>query len=106
MRVDTQKTGVFLGVNPPKNQQKPRQKPTLNQTAFYSLITRFAMCLQCFDAVGGAAEGHPARKNLSDEVLAWLSVWSEVQRLAYGPADTTANHHLCFRKFRMVSFWY
>ena len=27
----------------------------------------------------GWQEGHPARKNLSDEVLAWLSVWSEVQ---------------------------
>ena len=27
----------------------------------------------------GCQEGHPVRKNLSDEVLAWLSVWSEVQ---------------------------
>ena len=27
----------------------------------------------------GRQEGHPARKNLSDEVLAWLSVWSKVQ---------------------------
>ena len=27
----------------------------------------------------GCQEGHPARKNLSDEVLAGLSVWSEVQ---------------------------
>ena len=27
----------------------------------------------------GWQEGHPARKNMSDEVLAWLSVWSEVQ---------------------------
>ena len=27
----------------------------------------------------GRQEGHPARKNLSDEVLAWLSVWSDVQ---------------------------
>jgi len=26
----------------------------------------------------GQQEGHPARKNLNDEVLAWLSVWSEV----------------------------
>ena len=29
----------------------------------------------------GRQEGHPARKNLSDEVLAWLSVWSEVQMI-------------------------
>jgi len=27
----------------------------------------------------GRQEGHPAFKKLSDEVLAWLSVWSEVQ---------------------------
>jgi len=26
-------------------------------------------------------EGHPACKNLSGEVLAWLSVWSEVQMI-------------------------
>jgi len=27
----------------------------------------------------GQVEGHPACKKLSGEVLAWLSVWSEVQ---------------------------
>ena len=27
----------------------------------------------------GWQEGHPACKNFSDEVLAWYSVWSEVQ---------------------------
>ena len=38
----------------------------------------------CGEAIGaltllvGRQEGHPARKNLSDEVLAWLSVWNEV----------------------------
>jgi len=41
----------------------------------------------------GRQEGHPACKKLSSEVLAWLSVWSEVQ-IAYGPADTTAAHCL------------
>jgi len=41
----------------------------------------------------GWQEGHPACKKLSGEVLAWLSVWSEVQ-LAYGPADATATHCL------------
>jgi len=38
----------------------------------------------------GCEEEHPACKKLSDEVLAWLSVWSEVQMIAYGPADATA----------------
>ena len=28
---------------------------------------------------------------LSDGVLAWLSVWSVVQMIAYGPADATAT---------------
>jgi len=34
--------------------------------------------LQCFDTVG-QQEVHPACKKLSGGVLAWLSVWSEVQ---------------------------
>jgi len=29
----------------------------------------------------GRQEEHPACKRLSDEVLAWLSVWSEVQMI-------------------------
>ena len=37
--------------------------------------------LQCFDAVGWVVEGHPTCKNLSDEVLVWLSVCSEVDCL-------------------------
>jgi len=41
----------------------------------------------------GRQEGHPACKKLSGEVLAWLSVWSEVLT-AYGPADATATHCL------------
>ena len=38
-------------------------------------------------------EGHPAYKKLSGEVLAWLSVSSEVQTCT-GPADATATHCL------------
>ena len=34
-------------------------------------------CPRCFDTVGWAV----SVKNLSDEVLAWLSVWSEVQMI-------------------------
>ena len=36
-------------------------------------------CLQCCDVLVGRQEGHPACKNLSGGVLAWLSVWTEVQ---------------------------
>jgi len=35
---------------------------------------KLQLCLQCFDAVG-----HPVCKKTEGGVLAWLSVWSEVQ---------------------------
>ena len=41
--------------------------------------------------LAGRQEGRPACKKLSGGVLAWLSVWSEVQRFAYGPTDATAT---------------
>jgi len=44
----------------------------------------------------GRQEGHPACKKLSGGVLAWLSVWSEVQT-CNGPADVTATHCLLFQ---------
>jgi len=37
----------------------------------------------------GHQEEQSACKISSDELLAWLSVWSEVQMIAYGPADAT-----------------
>jgi len=41
----------------------------------------------------GRQEGHPACKKLSGEVvLAWSSVWSEVQTCTC-PADATATHY-------------
>jgi len=45
----------------------------------------------------GRQEGHPACKKLSGVVLAWLSVWSEVQT-CNGPAVVTATHCLLFQK--------
>jgi len=44
----------------------------------------------------GQQEGHPACKKMSGGVLAWLSVWGEVCRLAYklSPADATATRCL------------
>jgi len=51
----------------------------------------------------GWQEGHPACKKLSGEVLACLSVWSEVQMIAYGSADATATpSSLAPVKSRMV----
>jgi len=36
-------------------------------------------CPECFDTVGWASGRAPNLYKLSDEVLVWLSVWSEVQ---------------------------
>jgi len=41
----------------------------------------------------GRQEGHPACKKQSGGVLAWLSVWSEVQTCIW-PSDVTATHCL------------
>ena len=38
-----------------------------------------AKCLGALTLLVGRQEGHPAGKQLSGGVLAWLSVWSEVQ---------------------------
>jgi len=42
-------------------------------------------CLQNFDAVSWCQEEHPACKKSCDEVLTWLSVWSEVQMICIWP---------------------
>jgi len=36
------------------------------------------VAFSAFTLLVGQQEGHPACKKLSGEVLAWLSVWSEV----------------------------
>jgi len=45
------------------------------------LVAITITCLLCFDAVGWAAGGHPVCKKLSGEILALLSVWSEVKMI-------------------------
>jgi len=44
-------------------------------------INRFSYFFCAFSALVGWQEGHPACKKQSGGVLAWLSVWSEVQYL-------------------------
>jgi len=44
-----------------------------------TLLASQVLCLQCSDAVGWAAGRASGLYKLSDEVLVWLSVWSEVQ---------------------------
>jgi len=56
---------------------------------FVSLFAPSAL-LRCW--LGGRRGIQPV-KNLSGGMLAWLSVWGEMQ-IAYGPADATATHCL------------
>jgi len=47
-------------------------------------LTSVCFCYIAFSALTllvGRQEGHPACKKLSGEMLAWLSVWSEVQTM-------------------------
>ena len=55
----------------------------------------------------GRQEGHPACKKLSSEVLAWLSVWSEVQTCIWSSRCHCHSLSLASRKSRLVlPFWY
>jgi len=51
-----------------------------------SVIESEKNCPQCFE--------HPVRKKLSDEVLAWLYVWSEVQMIYTVYLMPLPPHHL------------
>jgi len=44
-----------------------------------NLTFRVVIMVSALTLLVGRQEGHPACKNLSGGVLAWLSVWSEVQ---------------------------
>jgi len=62
----------------PVHAYSDKNNPSINQNTF----TQCCILQTAFSALTllvGQQEGHPACKKLSDEVLAWLSVWSEVQ---------------------------
>ena len=55
----------------------------------------------------GQQEGHPACKKLSGGVLAWLSVWSEVQTCIWPSRCHCHSLSLASVKSRLVlPFWY
>ena len=47
--------------------------------SYFFIFIMSRLCLHCFDTVVWAAGRASGLKKLSGEVLAWLSVWSEVQ---------------------------
>ena len=52
----------------------------LYKSVYYYYYYYMVWCLQCFETLlVGRQEGHPACKKQCGGVLAWLSVWSEVQ---------------------------
>jgi len=58
------------------------------------LVLRVSRVGQHFNTVGGQQEGHLiCKKKLSGAMLAWLSVWGEMQICIF-PADATATHCL------------
>jgi len=46
---------------------------------FTPLLSLLTNAFSALTLLVGRQEGHPACKKLSGELLAWLSVWSEVQ---------------------------
>jgi len=65
---------------------QPRsQRPDLQNISRFILVLFFVLLLiavfffSALTLLVGRQEGHPACKKLSGGVLAWLSVWSEVQ---------------------------
>ena len=45
----------------------------------FSVVVMVAVAFSALTLLVGRQEGHPACKKLSGGVLAWLSVWSEMQ---------------------------
>jgi len=72
-------------------------------------IVIWVVCLSAFSALTllvGRQEGHPACKKLSNEVLGWLSVWSEVQTYILPSRCHCHSLYLAPVKFRLVlPFW-
>ena len=61
---------------------RPTMKSSLHVDPYISFLSHFFCSAQTFSALTllvGRQEGHPACKKLNSGVLAWLSVWSEVQ---------------------------
>jgi len=74
----------------------------------YSLRTESGTeSLQCFNTGGWRQEGHPACKKLSGGLLAWFSVWSEIQIYIWPSWCHCHSLSLASVKSRLVlPFWY
>ena len=68
--------GILYYITPRADRLFDPQVRVLQRTY---LLTYFLASFSALTLLAGRQEGHPACKKLSGEVLAWLSVWSEVQ---------------------------
>ena len=67
----------------------------------------FGLPFSALTLLVGRQEGHPACKKLSGGVLAWLSVWSEVQTCIWPSWSHCHSLSLASVKSRLVlPFWY
>jgi len=95
-----------------KNRDQLRN-PTLGNrvwATFTFLLYSYRLYTYAFSAftlLVGRQEGHPACKNLSGQVLAWLSVGSEVQTCIWSSRCHCHSLSLASVKSRLVlPFWY
>ena len=58
---------------------------------FFGFPENHTFAFSALTLLDGCQEEHLTRKNLSDEVLAWLSSKVKCKYLAYGSADATAT---------------
>jgi len=74
---------------------------------FCLFIYTFFTAFSALTLLVGRQEGHPACKKLSGGVLAWLSVWSEVQTCIWPIGCHCHSLSLASVKSRLVlPFWY
>ena len=94
---------TFIRVLPTRWQQKPALALKLRHCSTSSSSVAF----RALTLLVGRQEGHPACKKLSGGVLAWLSVWSEVQTCICPSWCHCYSLSLASVKSRLVlPFWY
>jgi len=73
----------------------------------YCILAFSALAFSALTLLIGRQEGHPACKKLSGGVLAWLSVWSEMQTCIWPSSCQCHSLSLASVKSRLViPFWY
>ena len=61
------------------------------QHSIYNFLFVSEFAFSALTLLVGCQEEHPARNNLSDEMVTWLSSGAKCKQLAHGSADATAT---------------